>query len=201
MSQRYIKLSRIFFLLTGKNKDNTNEYSTLETTPKHESIKMNNESIYQKNKTNEPEINISLVLTTQKTPNSETTRAFQSQFLSLSWASTRKHDSVSLISLEVTKASPIASDVQFTTPKQKSKLPMVSLHTPKNESIYNSGPTTMHSPRMGSSRKSSILVNIQKLTTLIKDEINTKLIRATTANYSATNTITSTLEPVTTPNI
>lgn len=192
MSQRYIKLSRIFFLLTGKNKDNTNEYSTLETTPKHESIKMNNESIYQKNKTNEPEINISLVLTTQKTPNSETTKAFQSQFLSLSWASTRKHDSVSLISLEVTKASPIASDVQFTTPKQKSKLPMVSLHTPKNESIYNSGPTTMHSPRNGSSRKSSILVNIQKLT-LIKDEINTKLIRATTANYSATNTIISTL--------
>lgn len=187
MSQGYIKLSRIlFFLNRKKNKDNTNEYSTLETTPKHESIKMNNESIYQKNKTNEPEINISLVLTTQKTPNSETTKAFQSQFLSLSWASTRKHNSVSLISLEVTKASPIASDVQFTTPKQKSKLSMVSLQTPKNESNYNSGPTTMHSPRMGSSRKSSILVNIQKLTTSIKDEINTKLIRATTANYSAT---------------
>lgn len=163
---------------------------------------MNNESVYQKNKTNEPEINISLVLTTQKTPNSETTKAFQSQFLSLSWASTRKHNSVSLISLEVTKASPIASDVQFTTPKQKSKLSIVSLHTPKNESIYNSGPTTMHSPRMGSSRKSSILVNIQKLTTSIKDEINTKLIRATTANYySSTNTIISTLKPVTMPNI
>lgn len=96
---------------------------------------MNNESIYQKNKTNEPEINISLVFTTQKTPNSETTKAFQSQFLSLSWASTRKHNSVSLISLEVTKASPIASDVQFTTPKQKSKLSMVSLHTPKNEAF------------------------------------------------------------------
>lgn len=78
---------------------------------------------------------------------------------------------------------------------------MVSLHTPKNESIYNSGPTTMHSPRMGSSRKSSILVNIQKLTTSIEDTINTKLIRATTANYSATNTIISTLKPVTTPNI
>lgn len=159
---------------------------------------MNNESIYQKNKTNEPEINISLVLTTQKTPNSETTKAFQSQFLSLSWASTRKHNSVSLTSLEVTKASPIAADVQFTTPKQKSKLSMVSLQTPKNESNYNSGPTTMHSPRMGTS---SILVNIQKLTTSIKDEINTKLIRATTANSSATNTIISTLEPVTTPNI
>lgn len=179
-------IKNIIFFKQKKNKDNTNEYSTLETTPKHESIKMNNESIYQKNKTNEPEINISLVLTTQKTPNSETTKAFQSQFLSLSWASTRKHNSVSLISLEVTKASPIASDVQFTTPKQKSKLSMVSLQTPKNESNYNSGPTTMHSPRMGSSRKSSILVNIQKLTTSIKDEINTKLIRATTANYSAT---------------
>lgn len=174
----------------------------METTPKHESTKMNNESVYQKNKTNEPEINISLVFTTQKTPNSETTKAFQSQFLSLSWASTRKHNSVSLISLEVTKASPIASDVQFTTPKQKSKLSIVSLHTPKNESIYNSGPTTMHSPRMGSSRKSSILVNIQKLTTSIKDEINTKLIRATTANYySATNTIISPLKPVIMPNI
>lgn len=59
----------------------------------------------------------------------------------------------------------------------------------------------MHSPRMGSSRKSSFLVNIQKLTTSIKDTINTKLIRATTANYSATNTIISTLKPVTTPNI
>lgn len=170
----------------------------METTPKHESTKMNNESMYQKNKTNEPEINISLVLTTQKTANSETTKAFQSQFLSLSWASTRKHNSVSLTSLEVTKASPIAADVQFTTPKQKSKLSMVSLQTPKNESNYNSGPTTMHSPRMGTS---SILVNIQKLTTSIKDEINTKLIRATTANSSATNTIISTLEPVTTPNI
>lgn len=45
------------------------------------------------------------------------------------------------------------------------------------------------------------MVNIQKLTTSIKDEINTKLIRATTANSSATNTIISTLEPVTTPNI
>lgn len=78
---------------------------------------------------------------------------------------------------------------------------MVSLHTPKNESIYNPGPTTMHSPRMGSSRKSSILVNIQKLTTSIKDKISTKLIRATTANYSATNTIISNLKPVTTPNI
>lgn len=164
---------------------------------------MNNESIYQKNKTNEPEINISLelTLTTQKTPTSETTKAFQSQFLSLSWASTRKHNSMSLTLLKVTKASPIAADVQFTTPKQKSKLSMVSLQTPKNESNYNSGPTTMHSPRMGSSRKSSILVNIQKLTTSIKDEINTKLIRATTANYSATNTIISTLKPVTTPNI
>lgn len=74
---------------------------------------MNNESMYQKNKTNEPEINISLVLTTQKTANSETTKAFQSQFLSLSWASTRKHNSVSLTSLEVTKASPIAADVQL----------------------------------------------------------------------------------------
>lgn len=162
---------------------------------------MNNESIYQKNKTNEPEINISLVFTTQKIPKSETTKAFQSQFLSLSWASTRKHNSVSLTSLEVTKTLPISSDVQFTTPKQKSKLSMVSLQTPKNESNYNSGPTTMHSPRIGSSRKPPILVNIQKLTTSIKDEINTKLIRATTANYSATNTIISTLEPVTTPNI
>lgn len=60
----------------------------------------------------------------------------------------------------------------------------------------------MHSPRMGSSRKSSILVNIQKLTTSIKDEINTKLIRATTANYySATNTIISPLKPVIMSNI
>lgn len=57
----YKIIKNIIFLKQKKNKDNIDEYFMLEIILKYELIKMNNELVYQKNKINELEINISLV--------------------------------------------------------------------------------------------------------------------------------------------
>lgn len=171
----------------------------METSSKNESTKTNKESTHQTNATIEPAVSIRLLFTKQRTPLSRTTKASQSQILSTLLASTPKLHFVSSTSMEVTKSSPTASHVPFTTLQQKSKLSTVSLYTPTNEIIQNSVPIIVYSSRTRSSNKAySSLLKIENPTTSIKDEF-TKLIRATTTHYSSTKKVISTSHSVITP--
>lgn len=158
---------------------------------KNVSTKANKESAYQKNATIEPAMSISLIFTTQRTPISGDIKASQSQVLSTFWASTPKLHFVSSISLEVTKWSPTASNLLHCNQDLNCQQCHCIRQRMKSFATLDQS-LCIHLEREVHIKLLLRWSTLKKPSTSIKDEFTSKLIRATTTNNSATNTIIST---------